>query len=67
MPMLTELERTKLENYTLKIMLMQNQVQQLTNERLTFIRQIEEDHPGFEWNEAEGLVPKEEEFEPVLT
>jgi hypothetical protein len=57
---LTELERVKLENYMLRIVYMQQQLQQMQNERVTFIRQLEVNHPGYEWNEQHGLVREEE-------
>ena len=53
---LTELERTKLENYALKHNLVQQQLQRIVDERSAYIRQIEEAHPGYAWDEQKGLV-----------
>ena len=55
-PELTELERLKLENFALKHNAMQQQIQANLAERAAFIQRIEEAHPGFAWNEKEGLV-----------
>jgi hypothetical protein len=57
---LTELERVRLENNTLRIVLLQQQLQQVQNERGLLIRQLEAMHPGHEWREGYGLVEKEE-------
>ena len=60
---LTELERVKMENFALRIMFMQQQLQQMQIERANFIHQIEDRHPGYKWSEAEGLV-REDAGEP---
>jgi hypothetical protein len=60
---LTEMERLKLENMTLRMMFLQQQTQQLQAERASLISKIEETHPGSEWREGYGLVEKEEETE----
>jgi len=57
---LSELELLKIENYNLRILYMQQQIQQVQTERATFIRQLEVNHPGYEWNEQHGLVREEE-------
>jgi hypothetical protein len=57
---LSELERVKMENYTLRVLYMEQQVQQVRAERAAFVVQIENDHPGYEWSEGHGLVEKEE-------
>ena len=58
---LNEVERLKMENYGLKIHVLQQQLQQMIAERQTLMRQIEETHPGYEWRDPYGLVEKEEE------
>lgn len=59
---LSELERVKLENNTLRIALLQNQLQQTHNERAAFLQQLEAAHPGYEWSEQNGrLIPQETE------
>lgn len=68
---LTELERFKMENNTLKLALLQQQLQQLQNERHVLIYQMEATRPGYEWRENYGLVEKEEmqddeELQPSL-
>ena len=55
-PELTELERTKLENFALKHNLVQAQLQRIVDERAAYIRQVEEAHPGCKWDEQKGLV-----------
>ena len=69
--MLSELERVKMENNTLRITLLQQQLQQVQNERRMLIYQMEATHPGYEWREGYGLVEKEEmqddeELQPSL-
>lgn len=61
---LTEMERLKMENYALKVHMVQQQFQQLQMERAAFIHQLEKNHPGYEWREQEGLV-RAEEYEAV--
>ena len=63
---LTELERVKIENYTLRVLYMQQQIEQIKTERANFIHQLEAQHPGCEWDEQRGLVQREE-LEGVLT
>ena len=63
---LSELERVKMENYTLRVLYMEQQVQQVRAERATFISQVEADHPGYKWSEGHGLVEKEDELESAL-
>jgi hypothetical protein len=53
---LTELERVKMENFTLKHNALQQQLQINLAERNAFIRQIVEAHPGCAWEESRGLV-----------
>lgn len=57
---LTELQRVKIENYNLRAVFMQQQLQQIQVERATFIRQIEDENPGYEWRDPHGLVSKED-------
>jgi hypothetical protein len=63
---MSELERLKMENNTLKLALLQQQLQQVQNERKMLIYQMEATHPGYEWDEQHGFVQKEE-LEEVLT
>jgi hypothetical protein len=60
---LSEVERLKMENLNLRMMFMQQQMQQLQAERLALITKIEDANPGCEWREGYGLVEKEEETE----
>lgn len=53
---LTEVERLKMENYNLRIHILQQQMQQMMNERQILIRNIELEHPGFEWDEQHGRL-----------
>ena len=53
---LTELERVKMENFALRIMFMQQQLQQMQIERANFIHHLEDKYIGYKWSEAEGLV-----------
>jgi hypothetical protein len=53
---LTELERVKMENFALKHAAMQNQIQANLQARAAFVQQIEAAHPGYRWNEQQGLV-----------
>lgn len=57
---LTELERIKMENNTLRLALLQQQLQQMQNERAMLIYQIEAKHPGYKWREQQGLVSEED-------
>jgi hypothetical protein len=60
---LSELERVKMENFALRILFMQQQLQQMQIERANFIHHLEDRHPGCKWSEAEGLV-REDAGEP---
>lgn len=53
---LTEMERLKMENFALKHSAIQQQLQMNLAERLVFIRAIETAHPGYSWDEQQGLV-----------
>jgi hypothetical protein len=56
---LTELELTKLENFALKHGLMQQQLQRIVADRTVYIKQVEEAHPGYMWDEQKaGLVAR---------
>lgn len=57
---LTELERYRMENYNLKMVLMQQQLQNIQLERANFMRLMEEAYPGYEWDDQRGFVLKEE-------
>ena len=56
---LTEMERLKLENFGLKHNAIQQQLQTNLAQRMAFIQEILAAHPGYEWDETQGLVPKE--------
>jgi hypothetical protein len=62
---LTELERVKLENFTLKHNLMQQQLQANMAERIAFIRKIEESNPGYQWDDRTGLTKTETSSAPA--
>ena len=57
---LTEVEHLKMENLNLRMMFLQQQMQQLTGERAALIQQLEHNYPQCEWREGYGLVEKEE-------
>ena len=61
---LTELERVKLENFALKNNLMQQQLQANLAARQAFIGLIEAAHPGYRWNDQQGLTPITEPAAP---
>jgi hypothetical protein len=54
---LSELERLKMDNNTLRVMYLQLQTQQVQAERAAIINEIEAAHPGWEWNDQQGLIP----------
>ena len=57
-PELSEVERLKLENLTLKRYALELQLQHLLRERENLIRQIEGTRPGWLWREnPQGFVP----------
>lgn len=58
---LNELERVKLENFALKHNALQHQLQMNLTERTAFIRAVEESHPGYKWDEQQGLIDKDHE------
>jgi hypothetical protein len=53
---LTELEETKLENFVLKHGILQQQLQRIVADRTAFIKQIEDAHPGFRWDDTQGSL-----------
>lgn len=53
---LSELEQTKMENFALKHGLLQQQLQRIGADRTAYVKQIEEAHPGYKWDEQKGLV-----------
>ena len=57
-PILTEMERLRMENLNLKKFALEIQLQQVMAERAAVIRQLEENNPDYEWNEQRGLVAK---------
>ena len=54
---LSELEQVKLENFALKHNALQQQVSANLAERAAYIRQVEAAHPGYKWEDQQGLVP----------
>lgn len=58
---LSEVERLKLENYALRHSIMQGNLQQLLVERNAYLKQLEENHPGYAWDETRGLLAKTED------
>jgi hypothetical protein len=59
-PSLTEVERLKLENFTLRHMAFEAQMRQNQFDRAVFLRLLEETYPGWRWQDPEGWVEKEE-------
>jgi hypothetical protein len=57
--MLTELERTKLENFPLKHNAMQQQLNANLAERKAYIEKVEAAHPGYQFNEQTGTLVKQ--------
>ena len=53
---LTELERVKMENFALRNNALQQQLQVNLAQRIAFIQEIEAAHPGYKWDEQQGLV-----------
>jgi hypothetical protein len=62
-PELTETERLKLENFALRQFALEMQLRQNAIDRAIFLHHIEEKHPGWRWQDPEGLVAKEDEPE----
>lgn len=54
---LTEVEKLRMENFALKHNMLQSQIQMVIAERVNFIESINENHPGYVWDEQKGLVP----------
>jgi hypothetical protein len=50
------MERLKLENFALKHNVMQQQLQANIAARAAFLREMEAAHPGYRWDEQNGLV-----------
>lgn len=63
---LTELERTKLENFALKHNALQQQSQANLQARAAFIQEIEAAHPGYRWDDQKGLIATAIPPKPVL-
>jgi hypothetical protein len=59
---LTELERVKIENFNLRLLYMQQQIQQVQAERILFLREVEAAHPGYRWSDQQGLIEDDEEM-----
>jgi len=64
---LTEVERLKMENYNLRIHILQQQTQQTINERQSLVRSIELEHPGFEWDEQHGRLVDKEDIDSMVS
>lgn len=62
-PELSEMERLKLENFTLRHIAFDAQIRQNQLDRAQLIHSIEQAHPGWRWQDPNGLVPKEDERE----
>jgi hypothetical protein len=57
---LSELERLKIENCNLRILYMQQQIQQVQTERSVFLRQLEAANPGYSWSDQYGRLIQED-------
>jgi hypothetical protein len=57
------MERLKLENFTLRHIAFEAQLRQNTIDRAHFLHGIEEAHPGWRWQDPQGLVPADPEPE----
>jgi hypothetical protein len=57
------MQKLKLENFALRQLAFQSQVRQNELDRAQFIHGIEQAHPGWRWQDPQGLVPKEDERE----
>lgn len=55
---LTELEQMKLENYALKHNMIQQQLQRIIAERTAYIKQVEDAHRGYRWDEQTASLAK---------
>jgi hypothetical protein len=66
-PELTEIERLKLENFTLRHITFEAQLRQNQLDRAVFLKSLEETYPGWRWQDPEGLVEVAEprKAEPV--
>jgi hypothetical protein len=58
-PQLTELQRVKLENFTLKHINLQSALNANMAERAAFCKSIVDEHPGYMWRDPDGLMPEE--------
>lgn len=56
---MTEMERLQMENYALRHNLLQQQMQQVIAERTGYIKKLEAEHPGYAWDERQGLIPRQ--------
>lgn len=59
-PELTEVQKLKLENFTLRHIAFESQMRQNQLDRAQFIHTIEQAHPGWRWEDPQGLVENEE-------
>lgn len=59
-PKLTETEMLKIENVTLKKALLESQMKIVRDEHASLVRQLEEEHPGWQWDDAQGFTQKAE-------
>ena len=53
---LTEVERLKMENLSLKRFALDTQMRQVQGEYESLIKSIEQKHPGWHWKEGVGFV-----------
>lgn len=53
---LTELQKLKLENFSLKHNALQQQLQVNLSMRAAFIKEIETENPDYRWDEQKGFV-----------
>jgi hypothetical protein len=60
---LTEMERLKIENCNLRILYMQQQIQQVQAERTAFLHQLEAANPGYRWSDMYGRLLEENDEE----
>jgi hypothetical protein len=59
-PELTEVQKLKLENFTLRHIAFEAQLRQNQLDRAQFLHSVELEHPGWRWQDPQGLVPKED-------
>lgn len=55
-PELTEIEKLKLENFTLRHIAFEAQLRQNQMDRAIFLHSLEQAHPGWRWQDPAGFV-----------